>query len=165
MREGRVHPYQPPLTHYRFCLNSNKLPLSEKTKYGRFRDFWWVGVGRREEGSQAWLWTLARARGWQLELNKPFNISCVFTSIWHFIRLSCKQTLVQMTKLMASWDIYGLLHCSALQGWHLNMCISKFSSFDLLQFNNSHFPLKEIKSAHRWREACLQLSRSEIVGE
>ena len=65
--------------------------------------------------------------------------------------------------------ILGYLRPFAL-AQHCNVgiliCVSsKFSSFDLLQFNNSHLLLEEIKSAHRWRRACLQRSRTEIVGE
>ena len=39
---------------------------------------------------------------------------CFYIYLIFHIRLSCKQTLVQMTKLMASWDIYDLLHCTAM---------------------------------------------------
>ena len=44
----------PSLPHYRFCLNSNKLPLSEKTKYGRFV---MVLLGTGERSTHARVWT------------------------------------------------------------------------------------------------------------
>ena len=48
-----------PPPHYRFCLNSNKLPLSEKTKYGRFV---MVLQGTGEESTHARLWTKLKAQ-------------------------------------------------------------------------------------------------------
>ena len=57
-----------PPPHYRFCLNSNKLPLSEKTKYGRFV---MVLLGTGEDSTHA--------RGWtKLKLSKVF-ISILFS--------------------------------------------------------------------------------------
>ena len=92
-----------PPPHYRFCLNSNKLPLSEKTKYGRFV---MVLLGTGEESTHARVWT-------KLKLSK------VFISILYFFSPRVGLWKQFYRSIFYSWKINILRKTEEVRAWVL----------------------------------------------
>ena len=90
-----------PPPHYRFCLNSNKLPLSEKTKYGRFV----MVLLRTGEGStHARLWTKLKAQqSFHFNFIFPFPTSGFMKAILSQYFLFLEINILRKTEEVRAW--------------------------------------------------------------